>query len=189
LEFPEGWEIINTPDQVAAQETGQKHYMLLQRVDAPIGRTLEEVAVRSMNAARFRRAEGQAASLNGADAYVGVYQGELNGLGRVVMRAAHIQQGRQVFLLAGFAPEPEFARVERDIAAAIASYRPLTQREADEIEPNRLNFYVVRVGDSWQSIAARGGNLVRATDLAIMNNHSVADQPKPGLRIKVVVEG
>jgi predicted Zn-dependent protease len=189
LEFPEGWEIINTPDQVAAQEPGQKHYMLLQRVDAPIGRTLEEVAVRSMNAARFRRAEGQAASLNGADAYVGVYQGELNGLGRVVMRAAHIQQGRQVFLLAGFAPEPEFARVERDIAAAIASYRPLTQREADEIEPNRLNFYVVRVGDSWQSIAARGGNLVRATDLAIMNNHSVADQPKPGLRIKVVVEG
>jgi predicted Zn-dependent protease len=189
LEFPEGWELTNTPDQVAAQEPGQKHYMVLQRVESPTGRTLEEVAERSMNAARLRRADGQATSLNGADAYVGVYHGELNGLGRVVMRAAHIRQGRQVFLLAGFAPEPEFARVERDIAAAIQSYRPLSQREADEIRPNRLDFYVVRPGDSWQSIAARGGNLVRASDLAIMNHHAVHDQPTPGVRIKIVVEG
>ena len=189
LEFPEGWELTNTPDQVGAQEPGQKHFMLLQRVESPTGRTLEEVAARSMTAARFRRTEGQSTSLNGADAYVGVYQGELDGLGQVVMRAAHIQQGRQVLLLAGFAPESEFASVERDIAAAIQSYRPLTQREADQIRPNRLAFYVVRTGDSWQSIAARGGSLVRATDLAIMNSHAVADQPEPGLRIKIVVEG
>ena len=189
LEFPEGWEVNNSPDQVAAQEPGQKHYMLLQRVESPTGRTLEEVALRSMNAARLQRAEGQATSLNGADAYVGVYQGELNGLGRVVMRAAHVRHGRQVLLLAGFAPEPMFPRVAPDIAVAIQSYRPLTQREADEIRPNRLDFYVVRSGDSWQSIAARGGNLVRANDLAIMNNHAVADQPKPGARIKIVVEG
>jgi predicted Zn-dependent protease len=172
-----------------AQEPGLKHFMLLQRVESPTGRTLEEVAARSMSAARFRRTEGQSTSLNGADAYVGVYHGELDGLGRVVMRAAHIQQGRQVLLLAGFAPESEFARVDRDIATAIQSYRPLTQREADQIHPNRLDFYVVRAGDSWQSIAARGGNLVRATDLAIMNSHAVADQPEPGQRIKIVVEG
>jgi predicted Zn-dependent protease len=163
--------------------------MLLQRVDRPTGQTIEEVAGRSMSAARFRRVDGQITSLNGADAYVGIYQGELNGLGRVVMRAAHIQQGRQILLLAGFAPEPEFTRVERVVMAAIQSYRPLTQREADQIRPNRIDFHVVRAGDSWQSIAARGGNLVRAIDLAIMNNHAVNEQPKPGLRIKIVVEG
>jgi len=189
MAFPEGWDVINTPDQVAAQEPGQKHFMLLQHVDRPTGRTLEEVAARSMSSARFRRVEGQAASLNGADAYVGVYQGELSGLGRVTMRAAHIQHGRQIFLLAGFAPVSGYAGVERDVAAAIQSFRPLTQREASEIRPNRLESYVVRSGDSWQGIAARGGNLVRANDLAIMNNHAVNEQPKPGLRIKIVVEG
>lgn len=189
MEFPEGWEVTNTPDQVAAQEPGQKHYMLLQLVDRPAGRTIEEVAARSMSAARFRRVEGQTTSLNGADAYVGVYQGQLSGFGAVVMRAAHIQHGRQVFLLAGFAAESEFARIERAVAAAIQSYRPLTQREADEIRPNRLELYVVRSGDTWQSIAARGGGLVRANDLAIMNNHAVNEQPRPGLRIKTVVEG
>jgi predicted Zn-dependent protease len=105
------------------------------------------------------------------------------------MRAAHIQNGRQVFVLAGFAPEGEFARIEQTVADAIRSYRPLSQREADGVEPNRLAYYVVQAGDSWQSIAARGGHLARATDLAIMNHYEVNQQPRPGERIKIVVEG
>ncbi len=189
LTFPEGWDIVNTPEQVAAQEPGQKHYMLLQHVDRPQGRSIEEVATRSMMAARFQRVDGQIASLNGADAYVGVYQGQLDGIGVVTMRAAHIQAGRQVFLLGGFAPRDNFARVDREIDAAIRSYRPLTQREAEAIQPNRLAFYTVRQGDTWQSISSRGGALVRANDLAIMNNYAVNEQPKPGTRIKIVVEG
>ena len=39
LEFPEGWDVMNTPTQVAAREPGQPHYMLLQMVDQPRGRT------------------------------------------------------------------------------------------------------------------------------------------------------
>ena len=66
---------------------------------------------------------------------------------------------------------------------------PLSQSEADAIRPKRLDFYTVREGDTWQSIAARGGSLVRATQLAIMNNSAVNEQPKPGTRIKIVVEG
>jgi predicted Zn-dependent protease len=187
LDFPEGWEVTNTPEQVAAQEPGSKHFMFLQHVERPAGRTLEEIATRSMRGARFTRVEGQPASLNGADAFIGLYRGELNGLGRVVMRAAHIQNGRQVFLLAGVAPEADFARIERNIADAIASYRPLSQSEADDIRPNRLTFYTVQNGDTWQSIAARDGGLVRATELAIINHHAVNEQPKTGERIKIVV--
>jgi predicted Zn-dependent protease len=56
------------------------------------------------------------------------------------------------------------------------------------VRPNRLDFYVVRPGDSWQSIAARAGhNLVSASTLAIMNDHEVSEQPQPGDRIKIVV--
>jgi predicted Zn-dependent protease len=52
-----------------------------------------------------------------------------------------------------------------------------------------LAFYTVRDGDSWQSIAARNGNLVRGTTLAIMNNYEVNIQPGTGERIKIVTEG
>ena len=189
IDFPEGWEVINTEQQVAAQEPGQQHYMFLQHVDRPAGRTLDEIATRAMADARFRSLGGQLTTLNGADAYVGLYQGSLNGIGQVRLRAAHIQNGRQVLMLAGFAPESEFSRVEREITAAINSYRPLSQREADEIRPNRLAYYVVRSGDSWQSIAARNGHIARANDLAIMNHSDVSRQPRPGERIKIVVEG
>jgi predicted Zn-dependent protease len=188
VDFPDGWEVTNTPDQVAAQEPGQKHFMFLQLVDRPSGRGIEEIATRSMSAARFRRVDGQVTSLNGATAHVGLYQGEIDGVGRVSLRAAHIEIGRQIVMLAGFAPEKEFPRIEREITDAIQSYRTLTPAEADAIRPNRLAFDTVRSGDSWQSIAARHGHLARATDLAIMNRHEINEQPKPGQRIKVVVE-
>jgi predicted Zn-dependent protease len=105
------------------------------------------------------------------------------------MRAAHIIQGRQVYVVAGFAPEAEYGTIDRDVAQSLRSFRELSTREAAEIRANRLDFYTVRSGDTWQSIAARGGGLVKATELAIMNHHAVDEQPSPGERIKIVVAG
>jgi predicted Zn-dependent protease len=189
LEFPEGWEVVNTPTQVAAREPGQPHFMLLQLVEQPRGRTAEEIALNSMRSVGFRATEGSPTTINGLDAHVGLYQGSIGGVGNVIMRAAHIVSGRQVYVFAGFAPRDSYGRVDRPISDSIQTFRPLTASEANEIEPNRLDFYAVRAGDTWQSIASRHGNLVRASDLAIMNNYQVSDQPKEGQRIKVVVAG
>jgi predicted Zn-dependent protease len=189
LEFPDGWDVVNTPSQVAAREPGQPYYMLLQLVDQPRGVTVEEIAVRSMRGAGFRLLDGQQASVNGLDSYVGRYQGSISGVGNVVMRAAHIQQGRQVYLLGGFAPRDRFDRIDRQLDAAIRSFRSLTQREADDVQPNRLAFYTVRAGDTWQGIASRNGGLIRATDLAIMNDYAVNELPRAGESIKIVVVG
>jgi predicted Zn-dependent protease len=189
VDFPEGWEVTNAEEQVAAQEPGQKHFMLLQHVERKGGVTLEEVAAQSMSAARFRRLKGDLTSLNGANAYVGLYEGEMSGLGRVTMHAAHIESGRQVFLLGGLAPQGEFSQIAQTVDASIRSYRPLSSREADAIQPNRLAFYRVRPGDTWQAIAARHDGIVRATELAIMNHYEVNVQPKAGEEIKVVVAG
>lgn len=189
LEFPDGWEVMNTPAQVAAQEPGQKRYMLLQFVEQPRGRSAEEIALNSMRGIGFKRVEGGATTLNGLEAHIGLYQGSIQGVGAVVMRAAHIVHGRQVYIFGGFAPPDEFGEVERSISEAIQTFRALSASEADDIRPNRLDFYTVRSGDTWQSIAARGGALVRATDLAIMNNSEISEQPRPGTRIKIVVAG
>jgi predicted Zn-dependent protease len=189
LEFPEGWDVINAPTQVVAREPDQPHYMLLQLVEQPQGRTAEEIASRAMSAAGFRRLEGQSRTLNGLDAHVGVYQGSLQGVGNVLMRAAHIVHQRQVYVFAGFAPRDQFGRIERQVELSIESFQPLGAREAADIRPNRLGYYTVRSGDTWQSIAARGGGLVRATELAIMNSYPVNEQPRVGERIKIVVAG
>lgn len=190
IEFPEGWEVQNTPQQVAAREPGQEHYMLMQMVNQTRqSGSIEDVAVQSMRGTGFRRSEGQPTNINGLDAYVGVYSGRLQGFGQVVMRAAHILQGRQIYMLAGFAPQPSFAQVDGEITKSIQSFRELTRDEAANIRPNRLDFYVARQGDTWQAIAARNSNVVRASQLAIMNGYEVNEQPRPGERVKIVVVG
>jgi predicted Zn-dependent protease len=134
--------------------------------------------------------DGQSTQVNGLDAYVARYRGSVRNLGKVVMHAAHVRVGRDVYVVAGLAPEGDFDRVDRSIGPALATFRELSRDEAANLQPNRLDFYTVRPGDSWQSIAARAGkNLVGATTLAIMNDHEVSEPPQPGDRIKIVVAG
>ncbi|MGE3887949.1 MAG: M48 family metalloprotease [Vicinamibacterales bacterium] len=190
LEFPEGWEVFNSAEQVMAREPGTEHYMLLQLVEQPRGRDVEEVATDAMRRAGYARIEGGRETVSGLDAYIGLYRGSVNGVGRVRMRAAHVAVGRQVYVLAGFAPEAEFAQVDPLIAPSLRTFRELSASEASDVRPNRLAFYTVQPGDSWQSIAQRAGQgITNAAALAIMNGVEVAEQPRPGDRVKIVVRG
>ena len=188
LTFPQGWEVQNTKTQVAAKAPERENYMLLQLVQNPRG-AIEQVAVGGMQQAGFRQLNGQRAEINGLDAYVGTYQGQLQGLGNVVTVAAHIVHERNVYLFAGLAPANEFERVQQQFAGSIRSFRELSRAEAANIRPNRVDVYTVRGGDSWQSIAERTGGMLKASTLAIMNNYDPGQPPRPGDRIKVVVEG
>ncbi len=196
--FPEGWELTNTPDAVMAQEPGTQHFMVLQEVEQARlrqgsrgqGQSIADAAVAAMKQAGYTVVDGTMQQINGQDAHVGLYRGNAKGAGKVMMRAAHIAIGRQLYVVAGFAPEAEFALVDRDIQAAAQTFRQLTPSEAANVRPNRLDFYVVRQGDSWQSIAVRQSKgFVNAATLAIMNDREVNVQPQPGERVKIVVEG
>jgi predicted Zn-dependent protease len=197
VKFPEGWELTNTAQAVLAQEPGTEHFMVLQEVERPPLRqaaggqvSIGDIALEAMRKTGYTVIDGTIQSINGNQAHVGVYRGDAKGTGKVLMRAAHVMIGRQVYVVAGFAPEPEFARVDRDIQQALETFRQLSVQEAAEVRPNRVDFYVARQGDSWQSIAARQGkSFVNAATLAIMNDREVHDQPQPGDRVKIVVAG
>lgn len=190
LEFPEGWDVDNGQTQVVAKQPGADVFVLLQLVDRPTGRTIEEMALRAMEGAGFRAIEGSRTTINGLDSFVGTYEGALEDLGRVGVHAGHILHDRNVFMIAGLAPTQSYERVERAFTAAIRSFRPLTSREAEDIHPSRIDLYTAREGDTWQSIAERqGAGIVKPTTLAIMNGHAVNDQPRPGERLKIVVTG
>jgi predicted Zn-dependent protease len=190
VKFPEGWELTNTPQAVLAQEPGTDHYMVLQEVEQPRGRSISDAAVAAMRNAGYTVVDGRVDRINGNEAHVGLYRGSAKDVGKVLMRAAHIAVGRQLYVVAGFAPEKEFDQVDKDILPSVQTFRQLSTAEASAVRPNRLGFYVVRTGDSWQSIAARQGkSFVNAATLAIMNDREVHVQPNPGDRVKIVVEG
>ena len=189
IEFPDKWEVANSPQQVVAKAPGADVFMLLQGVQKPQGRDIREIALNDMAQAGFRAVDGRRTTINGLDAFDGVYQGQMEGLGPVGTRVAHIAHGKDIYLVAGIVAPNAFQQADRAFQASIRTFRPLSTAEAENIRPDRVDLYVVRAGDTWQSIAERSGGAVKPATLAVMNNASLGSQPQPGQRIKIVVRG
>ncbi len=189
IDFPTGWEVQNSPSEVVAKAPNAEVYMLLELVEQPQGRTMQEVATNQMTMAGFRGLQGERTTIDGLEAFVGTYQGQIEGLGSVTMRAAHIAYERNVFMVAGLTAPNTFQQADAAFVSSIRSFKRLTPAEAENIHPNRVDLYVVRNGDTWQSIAERSGGAVKAATLAVMNHAEPNSQPQPGTRIKIVVGG
>ncbi|HET9468363.1 MAG TPA: M48 family metalloprotease [Vicinamibacterales bacterium] len=190
IEFPDGWEITNSDEQVVAQEPGNKVFMVLRTIEPRVGRSLDQIAQQHMRESGYKATDLTSSTIGGLQAVVGTYEGNASGIGRVMARGAHVVLGRSTFFIGGIASPDLFPRVSADFDRAIRSFRQLSQAEADAVEPNLVDLYTVREGDTWQSIAQRaGGGLVSANTLAIMNDHAIDEQPKPGIRLKIVVAG
>jgi predicted Zn-dependent protease len=189
LDFPREWEIANSPQQVVAKAPGADVFMLLQGVPMPQGRNIQEIALNDMGKAGFRALDGDRTTINGLEAFVGVYEGQMQGLGAVAMRAAHIVHGRDVYILAGLVAPNAFRQADAAFNTSIRSFRPLSTAEAEDIRPDRVDLYIVRAGDTWASIAERSGGAIKPATLAVMNNAAPGSQPQPGNRIKIVVRG
>jgi predicted Zn-dependent protease len=189
IDFPPKWDIANSPRQVVAKAPDADVFMLLQLVSPPQGQNVRDVALSHMQAAGFRAVSGDLTTINGLDAFVGVYQGQIEGLGDVASRAAHIAHGGAYYLVAGLVPPAGFDRMDGAFTASIRSFRPLTVAEAQAIRPSRIDFYTVRAGDTWASIAERSGGAVRPSTLAVMNHSAPDAAPRVGARIRIVVSG
>ena len=189
IDFPSKWEIANSPQQVVAKAPDADVFMLLQGVAKPQGQTVRDVAVSHMQAAGFREVQGERTTINGLDAFVGSYEGKIEGLGDVASRAAHILHGGVYYMVAGLVAPAGFAQADGGFTAAIRSFRPLTAAEADAIRPSRVDFYIVRAGDTWTSLAERSGGAVKPRTLAVMNGVAPDSEPRVGARIRIVVAG
>ncbi|MGH9348442.1 MAG: M48 family metalloprotease [Vicinamibacterales bacterium] len=189
VDYPQGWAIQNTARQVVAKAPNADVFLVLQIVQQPSGSSVQDVALASMEGAGFRAVDGQRTTINGLDAFIGVYQGQVEGLGAVASRAAHIAHGGSVYLLAGLVPPQAFDQADPTFVQTIRSFRPLSAAEAENIRPNRVDLHVVRQGDTWQSLAERSGGVADARTLAALNSSQAGAQPQPGSRIKIVVGG
>ncbi|HTV03680.1 MAG TPA: M48 family metalloprotease [Luteitalea sp.] len=190
LEFPQGWQVQNTPAQVVAQPQGGGGYVFLQLVQQPRGSRLQDVAAADLGQTGLQFVEGGETQVNGLPAFVGTFQGQMQQLGDVVLRSAWIRHNNQVFRLAGLASTQSYRQLQQAVGASVRSFQPLSAGEAERIRPSVLEIYTVRQGDSWESIAAGPGRkAVPANTLAIINGFSPQERPQPGDRIKVVREG
>lgn len=186
--FPAGWAVANSANQVSSQSPEGDRIMVLQLLPMASG-SVQDVAQASMAQAGLQRVEGGRTTINGLDAYVGVYRGQLEGLGEVATRAAHIVHGGKIYLLVGLSAPAAFAQADATFTTSIRSFRPLSAAEAEGIRPSRIDLHVVRSGDTWAGLAERSAGAITPSALAVMNGAAPASQPEVGRRIKIVVAG
>jgi predicted Zn-dependent protease len=190
LEFPDGWEVTNSDEQVVAQEPGNKVFIVLRTIDPLRSRTLEQAAVQHMRESGYKPTQIEKTTIGGMEAIVGTYEGNASGIGKVTARGAHVVMGRSTYFIGGIAAPDMFPKVVANFERTIQSFRQMSLDEANAVEPNIVDLYTAREGDTWQSIAQRAGKgLVSPSTLAIMNDHAIDEQPKAGTRLKIVVAG
>ncbi len=188
LEFPQGWEIMNGAQQVTAVPDEQASVALLLQLSSNRNASPQQAARADMSGAGLQQTSGGATRINGLDAYVGTYEGVMENQ-RVVFRVAHIRSGDQMYVVAGLATPNNFNQADRIFAQTIQSFRQLSAGEAERIQPDRLDYYTVRQGDTWESLARRGASPLRPETLAIMNGSDPGTPPRAGARIRVLVGG
>jgi len=187
IEFPAGWSIENGSTAVVAKQPGTNVLMLLQQIRRP-ARTIEDTAIITMQNAGFREVEGARRSVNGLDGYIGSYVGVLQNYGRVQLRALFVRNDQSTYLVAGIAPIDAYPNAVATFDRSLDSFKSMSAADAERLQPNRIDLYTARQGDTWQSIAERQSKgIIKPTTLAIMNGHPVNDQPPPGERLKIVV--
>jgi len=190
LQFPNGWEVINTPTQVVAWQPGEEVYMVLQLVTDPATRDLEQLAGDNMQESGFRLYSGGEIGVGDLEAFIGTFTGESTDVDEPRARVAYIDCDGTVYILGGLTDGAAYDRVESAFNTVIRSFRPLSAAEAKDIRLNRLRFYTVRSADAWQSIAQNAGqSIIPSNTLAVLNAVSVNEQPRRGDRIKVAVAG
>ncbi|HEV8397171.1 MAG TPA: M48 family metalloprotease [Vicinamibacterales bacterium] len=189
LDFPTGWQVANSPQQVVSKAPNADVFEILQLVPQPQGSSVEEIGVANMQKAGFRLVRGERATIAGLDAHVGEYEGMIEGLGDIRSRATHLRHGDNVYMIAGLAAPTLFTQYDAAFGTSQRSFRPISASEAEAIKPSRIALHTVRSGDTWQSLAGRSAGAVTPAALAAMNHAEAGAQPQAGTQIKVVVAG
>ena len=122
IRFPQGWAVSRKQGSVVARAPDGPRFIVL---GAPQNRTdldLGDTARRSMEAAGLSALHGQASTINNQPAWVGFYTGSLQDLGVVVVEAAHVVLGDQVYLVAGVTPLAGYETARHEFFASISSF-------------------------------------------------------------------
>jgi predicted Zn-dependent protease len=192
VRFPEGWEVMNGGQQVQAQPKSDTPVAIVLQLADGSSANPSQSARDVMAKSGFTEVDGGDRTINGLPAYVGTFQGQMNNT-PVGVRAAFIKHGQaanKFFMLAGIAGADQFAGARGQFDNTIGTFKPISDADADRIQPYRIKFYDVRSGDTWESIAkSQSGGKVSATTLAIMNGSAPGTPPRTGDRVRIVAGG
>jgi predicted Zn-dependent protease len=182
IEFPEGWELDNTPQQVVAVAPDKEAAMVLSTVaegnDPMEGARALDKATKSSVSSRTQRM-----TINGLPAA----RTQLEAEGRVGLDLTWIAHGGVIFQVVGLAPRPRFASAQPAFTATASSFRPLTAAERAGITEKRLRLVKARAGETIDTLARRTHSAWSNEEIAVANSLAVGTALTEGQVIKVAL--
>ena len=180
ISSPETWEIINTPNQlIFSSPYGQ----------AVLQMTLEDLNFKETPKDYLRRFvsntfEEEELKINSLDGYTAI----IKRSGRL-SRIAVIFKGDKVYRFIGSLEdrESDINQYDSRFLRIINSFRKLTKEEQDFSKPLRIRTYLVRNGDSYESLAKDSSININAEDqLRLLNGDYPDKKLNIGRMIKIV---
>jgi predicted Zn-dependent protease len=188
IQMPAGWKIErgDTGVTVAAQDPS-KHY-LCQVIPRELAekQTPQELAAAVEKNSGLQPYAASWMTIEGEKAYRVDYRVRSQSGGWLRLRLIYITRESIGFIIVNLASLQEFAAGEKMFNAAIFSFRLLSAQQAEQIPLYRLKIYMVKKGDTFQTISTRFYQTTTyADEIKEFNGMETLSVPPTGVLIKI----
>jgi predicted Zn-dependent protease len=189
MDYPDGWQVINTRVAVVFLESSQQAAMQLTLVPPDVTSPRAR-AEQISNQQGVRMLESGPRDINGNPAFLAIYQVSDYSGNSLQALAAFIDYGENIYQLVGSAPPNRFRQYYASLENMVNSFRELRDRKILSVQPDRIRLYRVRRGGTLQDIAKRYPNeRVGVKELSVINRIDEGKRLGAGTLVKVVEAG
>jgi len=189
LDIPEGWQTQNTKRAVVFIEPQERAMVQLTLAPPTDEGTPESVGYAIARQEGIRFIGGTPMKINGNDAFVGRYR--LLGQGdSVEVLAGFIAYGKHIYQLAGMTPSMAYGSFSRVFEGAIRGFRRLDDRRILSVQPDRIQIYRAREGETLRAIMkSRSQPRGDLEDIALLNRIDPDQRLGAGTPVKWIRPG
>ena len=182
MEFPEKWQLENTPEQVAAASPDGEAVIVLRAVAQ---------GTDPMDGARALEKESKSPVVDKTTSTrVGnlpAARTQLDVDSKVTLDLTWVAHEGMIYQIAGLAPKKRFDSVHSLFRTTAQSFRPLTLQERNGILEKRIRLVKARGGETLRSLVNRSNSVWKVEQVAVANGLAASEGLKDGQLIKVVM--
>ncbi len=188
IQMPAGWKIQrgDTGGPVLAQDPSKRYLCQVIPLELEEKQTPRELAATVEKNSGLQPHAASSSAIGEEKAYRVDYQVRSQSGGWLGLRIVYITREKTGFLIVNLASLQEFAAGEKMFNATILSFRLLSAQEAAQIPLHRLKIYMVKSGDTFQTISTKFYQTIAyADDIKQFNGMDKLSVPPAGVLIKI----
>ena len=184
VQFPEKWQLENSPQKIIAAAPDGEAAVVLGTVaegkDPLDGARAVEKATKSTDIV----SKTQTTTINGLSAA----HTQLEAEGRVKLDITWIAHEGLIYQVVGLAPTKKFDSLQTVFHSVAHSFRPLSSSERANVKEKRIRLVKAQAGESVEALATRAHSAWKKEEVAVANALVATAQLREGQVLKVAIE-